>query len=230
MLIIGHRGAKGEAPENTLAALERCIDSGADMAEFDLRTTRDGVVVLAHNPWFGKIWRQIAWTNYPKLLKISNKTGAPIATLDEALQVLGDKIGVNAEFKRRSAVKPAFEIFNKHFPNQKNQEHILMLSFWPQILKRIRQFWPQVNLGFLLCRNFQPFARVVRKYQLQTVGFCDKRLTAKLVSKAKNLNLMTYVYPIGNDDFSPSFLQFLTQISVDGFSTNHPTQAAKWRD
>ena len=48
--VIGHRGASGELPENTLPAFERALGQGAVVLETDVHRTRDGVVVLAHDP------------------------------------------------------------------------------------------------------------------------------------------------------------------------------------
>src|SRR5918993_5848072 len=45
----GHRGARGLAPENTLAAFKRALDIGVTTIETDLGITRDGVVVIAHD-------------------------------------------------------------------------------------------------------------------------------------------------------------------------------------
>lgn len=49
-LAIGHRGAAGVAPENTLPALEHAREVGADAVEFDLQVTRDDRLVLLHDP------------------------------------------------------------------------------------------------------------------------------------------------------------------------------------
>jgi glycerophosphoryl diester phosphodiesterase len=49
-LILGHRGAAGVAPENTLEAFERGLNDGAHMIECDIHVTRDGVPVLIHDP------------------------------------------------------------------------------------------------------------------------------------------------------------------------------------
>lgn len=48
-MITGHRGASFEFPENTLLAMEKAIEAGCDMIEFDLRGTADGVPVLLHD-------------------------------------------------------------------------------------------------------------------------------------------------------------------------------------
>src|ERR671914_573206 len=45
----GHRGARGHAPENTLAGFERALAIGVDTLELDVGVTRDGVVVIHHD-------------------------------------------------------------------------------------------------------------------------------------------------------------------------------------
>jgi len=46
----GHRGARGLAPENTLAAFKRALDLGVTTLETDMAVTKDGVVVISHEP------------------------------------------------------------------------------------------------------------------------------------------------------------------------------------
>lgn len=46
----GHRGSRGTVPENTLPAFEAALMAGADVLELDLGVTRDGVVVVSHEP------------------------------------------------------------------------------------------------------------------------------------------------------------------------------------
>ena len=50
MKIIGHRGARHVAPENTVAALKHALKAGVDEIEIDVRVTKDGHVILHHNP------------------------------------------------------------------------------------------------------------------------------------------------------------------------------------
>jgi len=49
VLRIGHRGAAGHDPENTLAAIQKGIALGVDFVEIDLRRTADGVLVVLHD-------------------------------------------------------------------------------------------------------------------------------------------------------------------------------------
>lgn len=48
--VVGHRGSRGTAPENTLLGLEHAVGAGADIAEFDVQVTADGVPVASHDP------------------------------------------------------------------------------------------------------------------------------------------------------------------------------------
>jgi glycerophosphoryl diester phosphodiesterase len=48
--VIGHRGDSAHFPENTIPSFDRAIELGADAIEFDLRVSRDGEVVIIHDP------------------------------------------------------------------------------------------------------------------------------------------------------------------------------------
>ena len=50
-LIIGHRGASADFPENTIAAFRGASDQGADGVELDVRQTCDGALVVHHDPF-----------------------------------------------------------------------------------------------------------------------------------------------------------------------------------
>ena len=54
--LAGHRGASAQAEENTLAAFGRAIELGVPMVEFDVRRTRDGVLVIHHDPKIQGRW------------------------------------------------------------------------------------------------------------------------------------------------------------------------------
>jgi len=55
VISIGHRGAAGRVPENTLAAVDAAIEDGADLVEIDVQETRDGRVVVIHDSDFMKL-------------------------------------------------------------------------------------------------------------------------------------------------------------------------------
>ena len=104
ILRIGHRGAAGHAPENTLAAIECAIKLGVDLVEFDVRLTADGALVLFHDETVDRT------TNGEGLVQSSPLSvlrgldaggGERIPLLEEALACLNGRAGAMIELKVR---------------------------------------------------------------------------------------------------------------------------------
>jgi glycerophosphoryl diester phosphodiesterase len=104
-----HRGANRYAPENTLPAIKKAVAMGADFVEIDVRTTKDGQLVLMHDSTVdrttngtGKV-RDLTLAEIRKLDAgswfSSAFRGTQVPTLDEALAALGDKTAVYLDAK-----------------------------------------------------------------------------------------------------------------------------------
>lgn len=118
-----HRGSSGMAPENTAAAFELAIAEGADYIETDVQLSADGEPVLIHDVTLARTtdarlafpdrapWNVRDFT-VAELKKLdagawydADFTGQHILTLDELLDLLGDRVGLNLELKA-PAVNP----------------------------------------------------------------------------------------------------------------------------
>lgn len=96
MLVIGHRGACGHAPENTVESALAAIALGCDVVEFDVRRTADGRLVCVHDPEIDH--RLVAHYSYKELLELRPN----LALLEEMLQVLAEAdVSVDVELKER---------------------------------------------------------------------------------------------------------------------------------
>ena len=101
-----HRGGVviPDTPENSVAALQQAIEWGADMVEIDLRQTRDGYVLLSHDPTFERLCgdlRAVADTTLEeaRLLRIAG-TDEPLAEFEDVCRVAaGGKIGLTLDIK-----------------------------------------------------------------------------------------------------------------------------------
>lgn len=90
MILIGHRGAAGIEPENTLRGIEAANEVGVDMIEIDLQATKDNHLVLFHDPNLLRISGVNKSINNMTLKEINittTKSGHPIPTFEEALEV-----------------------------------------------------------------------------------------------------------------------------------------------
>jgi len=107
--ITAHRAGASVAPENTLAALRRAIEDGAEWAEIDVQLTSDGQLAVIHDSDLirvGKSKLRVASSTMDELRQVDigswfgpEFAGERIATLDEFLEAAGTDIGLNIELK-----------------------------------------------------------------------------------------------------------------------------------
>lgn len=120
MIIIGHRGAKGLAPENTITAIKRGIIEGVDGIEFDVRVTKDGKLILLHDDSFQRtcgISKKVDELALEQIKKIRTYENEPIPTLEQVLDVTDGMIIV-VEGKGKGWAEPLAELLGKHPKNK----------------------------------------------------------------------------------------------------------------
>jgi glycerophosphoryl diester phosphodiesterase len=171
-LNIGHRGAGGEAPENTLAAFELAARQGADGVEFDVHLSADGVPVVIHDPHLQRTTsgaglvrehsssalRRLdagSWFNrrYPSRAR-PRYAGLKIPLLSEALARMREKnLMAFVEIKEGGATYPGIE--RKVLAEIDRAGAALLttiISFDLPTLQRVRQIDPQIPLGLDVTR------------------------------------------------------------------------------
>lgn len=93
-LRIGHRGAAGLAPENTLPSFRAAVEAGVDLIEFDVLDLRDGELVIAHSNDLREVSHGMAdGTVRDKSLRSLREICSDVPTLDEALAFFVDEAG-----------------------------------------------------------------------------------------------------------------------------------------
>lgn len=144
MKVIGHRGAKGLAPENTIASLKKALEHGVDGLEFDLRVTKDGVVVLHHDPDLtdpdGKR-RDIAGHTY-KQLKRHKKD---LATFEEVLKRIGHPVTLYVEVKPGVRTAPIAKILNYYMSIGWKPDYFHLMSFSQDVLLELERKLPSIE-------------------------------------------------------------------------------------
>jgi len=104
-VVIAHRGNHVKVPENTIASVEEAIRAGADYVEIDLRTTKDGFLVLSHDATVdrmtdgkGKV-RDLTFGEIRKLKVGEDSTPYRIPTFREVLDVCKGRMNIYLDFK-----------------------------------------------------------------------------------------------------------------------------------
>ena len=140
--VIGHRGASAHAPDNSLLAITRGAQYGADLVELDLRMTKDGVLVLAHAPYLvdsaGSVL-PVAERTLAQLRKVDLGEGERMLTLDEALdQCRSLGIGIYLEIVDGRALPKTIGTLS----DRGWFESVTLASFRPDWLSVARQLAP----------------------------------------------------------------------------------------
>ncbi|HEY0996286.1 MAG TPA: glycerophosphodiester phosphodiesterase [Gemmatimonadaceae bacterium] len=106
MIRIAHRGAKREFPENTLPAFLRALERGADAVELDVHRTKDGLVVVHHDPVLGvyagplgMAGCEITNVTAAELARVEIAPGIAIPSLADVLDLVGTRMTVFVEIK-----------------------------------------------------------------------------------------------------------------------------------
>jgi glycerophosphoryl diester phosphodiesterase len=151
MKIIGHRGARGLAPENTLASLRKALEHNVDMIEFDVRVTSDGVPILHHDPVL-KLNDEVMPINkhyYEELKSVKSD----LATLHEALQEFKQST-LYIEVKPDVKTAPIVKVLKNHdgltiFLASKSQKVLLELhKALPHVPKIVIEPWSGVRAHY----------------------------------------------------------------------------------
>lgn len=223
MLIIGHRGAAGEQPENTISGIRHAIKSGADMVEFDVRLTKDKVPILAHDFHTFKMDKKINLVSrltFDELKKRTAGSTSPIVTLEQALQECHNSIFANIEIKTLSAVRPSLDVIRAVYKTKKDRSELLLSSLNPLVLRRIRKLQPDAQLGLVHYINPLEFIAWHRMLTLSAVGFHRLHINPVSIETAKKLGLFTYAYTVNRADAAKR----LEARGVDAVVTDFPSR------
>jgi len=153
MIIIGHRGACGYEPENTLRSFAKAIDLGVDMIECDVKRCKTGELVIMHDMLVNRTTNGKGYVHelpFTELRKLDAGKGELIPTLSETLDCVNRRAQVNIEMVTEGIaadVAATIEDFvnNKHW----SYDDFLVSSYFHEELKRFRKLLPNLRTGVL---------------------------------------------------------------------------------
>jgi glycerophosphoryl diester phosphodiesterase len=170
MLVIAHRGASSELPENTLPAFERAIEIGADYVELDVHADADGRLVVTHD-------RPEPHRDYP--------------TLEEALDLMRGRIGVMVELKTPRRYR-RHDVVARSVRLLSNDD--ALLCFQRQPLDEARRL--RAGLRTVQHVGFGVSIRGARS--AWAAGFNDARVTPRGIDAALGLGLLPLVFTVND--------------------------------
>ncbi|MGB5197118.1 MAG: glycerophosphodiester phosphodiesterase [Candidatus Deferrimicrobium sp.] len=115
-IFVAHRGASDRALENSPSAFALAAAGGADMIEFDVRLSSDGVPVVFHDGRTGRTAKEkltVARTAASRLRAVRLKNGEKLPFLADVLEIVGGKVPINIESKAPGGIAAAAKALSK---------------------------------------------------------------------------------------------------------------------
>ena len=228
--VIGHRGAAGLAPENTLAGLVRARASGCAWVEVDAKLTADGVAVLFHDDtldrttdgtgaFSGATWSALRSLDAGGWFSSQN-TGEGVPTLVDALEFAADfGLGVNVEIKPSPgrAEETARAVLDALASSGRGLS-VLLSSFDGDALALARDAWPDVPRALIVSVLDGDEVACAQALDCEGLHIPDKGLTAETVRALKAEGLSVRVYTVNG----PARARDLWSWGVDAVFTDFP--------
>src|SRR5919197_5083274 len=232
-LVVGHRGAMGYAPENTLASFELAVEQGADVVELDVHLSRDGEVVVMHDERLERTTDGrglVAEHSLAELRRLDAGAwfeprfgGQRIPTLDEVLAWARERTPLAIEIKNAPIFYDGIEAkVVELLARHGMRERALVISFDHHALRRVRELDPAVETGVLYaCRPVDAPA-LARAAGARLLEPHWSFLTPQDVDAAHAAGLRVSTWTV-----SASELPRLVAMGVDGIATNEPDVAVR---
>ncbi len=196
-LLLGHRGARRYAPENTIAAFELALAHGCDGFEFDVRLTADRRCVICHDPRLAGL--DLETSRYHQLAP-----GTPC--LPDVLEKFSARAFLDIELKVSGLESDVAAMVRDHPP----QRGCFISSFLPQVIERLCATDKTLPLG-LICDSQRQLAAWTH-LPIQAL-FLERRLaTAAIVEALHAANRKVFVWTVNRERAMRRF----AQLAVEG--------------
>jgi len=167
ILKIGHRGAKGYEPENTLISFQKAIDFNVDGIELDVHLSLDGKLIVIHDE---TIDRTTPNNGFVKNSTSSDLKEFGIPTLIEVVDFVNRRCFVNIELKGIGTAKSVVDAM-EHYILNKNWKYndFLVSSFDWKMLEEVQLLSPKIRIGVLtesVIKQALAFAKKVKAYSI----------------------------------------------------------------
>lgn len=222
MLKIGHRGAAGHAPENTLQSFAKALELGANGVEFDVHICKSGEPVVIHDETLERTTNGTGFVKEKTLTELKTLDagkGEKIPTLTEALDFIDKRVLVMVELKSTDSPGPVADMLQYHV-NDRGWEYsqFIVVSFNHHWLAQIRAINPQIAVGATLVGIPLDYARLAADIGAAAINPSIDYVNEDFVTDAHARGLDVYVWTVN----APYKIARAKNLGVDGIISDHP--------
>ncbi|SDG84156.1 glycerophosphoryl diester phosphodiesterase [Pseudomonas flavescens] len=228
-LIYGHRGAKGEAPENTLTSFQQCLEHGVRRCELDLHLSRDGELMVIHDPTLKRTTGQrgkVVEHDAADLVHYDARRGGPgwrypcpiprLSELFEQCDFEHWQLEVKSASKVRAArTVEAIALLSRRFGLD---DRITITSSSREVLSAAQRLTPHLARGLVAEYAWLDPLKVARNYGCDLLALNWTLCTPERLFKAQKSGLHVSVWTVNE----PALMRRLADFGVDSIITDFP--------
>ena len=235
MMIVAHRGASGDAPENTLASFELAWRQGADAIEGDFRLTKDGAIVCIHDADTARVSDQsliVIESTLQQLKRVDigsyrgeQFAGERIPTLDEVIATIPDGKKILIEIKCETEIVAT--LINQLQQSKLTAEQVVIIAFDARVIRACKDLAPQYEANWLndFEQDFDIEKIIPILIEIEAEGLSSNNESTKdLADAVLELGLAYHAgWAIDNIDL----VQKMIDWGASSITTNNPYQLKK---
>lgn len=246
IIITGHRGAAGLAPENTLASIQLAIELGVDRIEIDVQQTKDNKIIVLHDRTLRRTTTGHGFVKnltYDEILQFSagykfNKfyINEKVPTLEQVIDLIDGKVELLIETKYSYMYYPNIERHIINIIKNKNaKDWCKVISFNDRALFRINKLDNSIRLGKLFVGKHAhlplSFDKGLNIRPLKKYAFVDEVIvkhdyaTKAIIEKVHDFGKELHVWTVNNE----ATIQKLIERGVDGIISDYPNLLMKYK-
>ncbi|MDA2930194.1 glycerophosphodiester phosphodiesterase [Acidobacteria bacterium AH-259-O06] len=234
-LVIAHRGASGEAPENTMAAFERAIEMKVDLIELDIHFSKDGEIMVIHDETVDRTTDgrgAIAEMTRNEVQALDAGSwfsprfeGERVPTLSEVIELVKPTpVNLLIEIKQGRGLPHGFE---KRLI-QAIQEHnilsrVIVQSFNHAAVRKVKEENPSIATGALIDYRSPDPVSEVKAAGAETLGLKSSLVTREVIEKAHRNGLRVFVWTVNK----LARIRKMLTLGVDGVITDYPSRVRR---
>ncbi|MGC9443995.1 MAG: glycerophosphodiester phosphodiesterase [Candidatus Methanospirareceae archaeon] len=218
MIIVAHRGARAEEPENTLRALKRAAECGADLVEIDVRQSKDHELVVIHDATLERTTNgsgPVAAQTLQQLQRLYAGKGEHIPRLSEVLSFARHRnIRLVIELKEQDIEKAVVH----EVVSEGMVQSVIIASFFHSSILAVNVHEPHVKTGIILSSLPVYPVQVALDARAAIIFQRYPRLTRDYVDAATKQGIEIYAWIINTrEDFEHAL-----ELGVAGIATDKP--------
>ena len=218
MKILGHRGARHEAPENTLSGIERALAAGVDGVEIDVRRTRDGRIVVIHDATVDRTTDGtglVSAMTFDELRTLDAGGGERVPLLEEVVEALRGRGELIVELKEAAHAMDVARCLRELDAT----DFCHVISFDHRPLAAMRQAAPGLRTGCLLVARPVDAVGLVRAAGADAISIQIEFVDADLIADCHAAGIVVCAWNCNE----PREVAHYREMGLDWLGTDEPS-------